>query len=260
MSNLLKKDPDSEVAVFGFPVIQEDNHAAIISTEDDNADADTDTEANTHADAEREQQPSVPEIDTEELYRRKLLEIERSTQEIERNAYSLGFAQGEKDGLDYGQKSVQVIKSQLERIAQNMEALPAKILQDYRDWLVQTSIRIARQIVNREIRTCPEIVADTVSALIEEAEEQRVLTVYLNPNDLEIVEKRADLTLPAKGKHIALRADRDLERGGCRIESEVQLLDASIPILFENLEKKLLSAATSQNATGETGGEQLGVQ
>ncbi len=69
-----------------------------------------------------------PEMNSEELYRRKLLELERRTQEIERDAYSQGFAQGEKDGFDYGQKSVQVIKSQLERIAQNMEALPAKIL------------------------------------------------------------------------------------------------------------------------------------
>ncbi len=102
----------------------------------------------------------TPQMNPEELYRRKLLEIERRTQEIERDAYSQGFAQGEKDGFDYGQKSVQVVKSQLERIAQNMEALPAKILQDYRDWLIRTSIGIARQIVNREVQTSPEIVAD----------------------------------------------------------------------------------------------------
>ena len=74
------------------------------------------------------------------------------------------------------------------------------------------------------------------------------------------MEKRADLTLGANGKHFALKADKDLERGGCRIESAVQLLDASIAILFENLEKKLLGGATSQNATGETGGDQLGAQ
>jgi flagellar assembly protein FliH len=137
-----------------------------------------------------------------------------------------------------------------------MEALPARILKDYRDWLIRASIGIARQIVNREIRTSPEIVADTVSALIEDAEEHGTLTIYLNPNDLEIVEKKAELIL-AKGKLFALKADRHLERGGCRIESEVQLLDASIPTVFENLEKKLLGGPSSQNPTDETGGEQL---
>lgn len=134
MSNLLKKNLGPEIAAFGFPLIQEDHsgRATMVST-----------------DREGEQVPET-QMNSEELYRRKLLTVERRTQEIERDAYSQGFAQGEKDGYDYGQKSVQVVKSQLERIAQNMEALPAKILQDYRDWLIQTSIRIARQIVNRE--------------------------------------------------------------------------------------------------------------
>ena len=244
MSNLLKKNLEPEIAAFGFPLIQDDHIGrATLASADPEGEQVTETQMN-----------------SEELYRRKLLTVERRTQEIERDAYSQGFAQGEKDGFDYGQKSVQVVKSQLERITQNMEALPAKIFQDYRTWLIRTSIGIARQLVNREILASPDIVADTVSALIEEAEEQGVLTVYLNPNDLEIVEKRADLSLGANGKHIALKADRELERGGCRIESAVQLLDASIAILFENLEKKVLAAATSQNATGEAGGNQLGVQ
>lgn len=241
MSNLLKKNLEPGIAAFGFPIIQKERSGGA-------------TISPTH----RGEEQASGQMNSEELHRRKLLELERRTQQIERDAYSQGFAQGEKDGFDYGQKSVQVVKSQLERIAQNMEALPAKILQDYRDWLIRTSISIARQLVCREIRTSPEIVADTVRALIEEAEDQGTLTVYLNPNDLEIVEKRADLTLGANGKHIALKADRDLERGGCRIESAVQRLDASIVTLFENLEQKLLGAATLQNATGETGGEQLG--
>lgn len=244
MSNLLKKNLEPMITAFGFPLIQKDQGGGAAAA----AELSTDQE---------EKQTPEPQMNSEEIYRRKFLDLERHTQQIERDAYSLGFAQGEKDGFDYGQKSVQVVKSQLERIAQNLEALPAKIFEDYRDWLIRTSIRIARQIVNREIRTCPEIVADTVRALIEEAREHGTLSIYLNPNDLEIVEKRAELTLGANGKHFVLKADRDLERGGCRIESAVQVLDASIATLFENLEKKLLDGAASQDAAGETGGEQL---
>ncbi len=94
-----------------------------------------------------------------------------------------------------GKKPFRWSKSQLERVAENMEALPAKVLQDYRDWLIRTSIGIARQIVKREVQTSPEILADTVKALLEEAEEHSSLTVYLNPNDLELIEKKAELAL-----------------------------------------------------------------
>jgi len=237
LSNLLKKNLDSQIAAFGFPIIQSDSNGAMLLSRAEIEDAQRSYIDSTAQD----EQASEPETNPEELYRRKLLEIERSTQEIERNAYSQGFAQGEKDGLDYGQKSVQVVRSQLERIAQNMEALPEKVLEDYRDWLIRTSVRIARQIVKREIQTSPEIVADIVRALIEEAREHCTLTIFLNPHDLEITEKRGGLAPGANGKHFTLKADRDLERGGCRIESDIQLLDASIASLFENLENKLLA-------------------
>ena len=148
-----------------------------------------------------------------------------------------------------------MIKSQLERIVENMEALPSKVLQDYRDWLIRTSIGIARQIVKREVQTSPEIVADTVKTLLEEAEEHSTLTVYLNPSDLELIEKRAEMALWANRKRFALRVDKDLERGGCRVESSLQLLDATMASKFENLEKYLLSDGASRSAADRADGE-----
>jgi flagellar assembly protein FliH len=235
LSNLLKKTLESEIAAFGFPVIPQEYHGAEKGVLNGNGQA--------------------AEMNCEQLFRTKLLELERQTQEIEKEAYGKGFAQGEKDGYEYGHKAAQVIRTQLERIAENMEALPAKVLQDYREWLIRSSIRIAERIINREVQTSPEIVADAVKALLDEAEEHSTLTAYLNPNDLELIEKRADLTLCSNKKHFALKADRSLERGGCRVESAVQLLDASLASMCENLEKYLLDGAAPRSATGEADGE-----
>jgi flagellar assembly protein FliH len=229
LSNLLKKDRESEVALFGYPPVE-------VEKADDPAD-----EIET-ALPEVEEQPAEPEPDPEEVFRKKLLELERRTQEIEKEAYGKGFAQGEKDGLEYGQKSVQVVKTQLERIAAGMDALPAKIFQDYREWLIETSIRIAKQIVRRELQISPEILADMAKSLLSEVEENGVLTVYFNPQDLEFMEKRADLDFSSIGKLYVVKPDPGLERGGCKVESSVQLLDASIQSQFENLENYLLDS------------------
>jgi flagellar assembly protein FliH len=238
LSNLLKKDQETDIAAFGFPVIPQDQPEPAMG----DPDADRET--------------AEPEISSEQLFRTKLLEIERQTQEIEKEAYGKGFAQGEKDGFEYGNKAAQVIKTQLERIAENMEALPRKIFQDYREWLVRTSIRVAERIVNTEVQVSPEIVAGNVKALLDEAEEHSTLTVYLNPIDLELIEKRVDLALSTNKKHFALKADKELERGGCRVESALQLLDASLACMYENMEKYLLDSAAPQSATGEANGEQ----
>ncbi|MDR3566530.1 MAG: FliH/SctL family protein [Syntrophobacteraceae bacterium] len=232
MSNLLKNNPDRIVA-FGFPAIGRGagQIVPVLPPEE----------------LAPEPEAAPPEVSLEEIYRRKLLELERQSQEIERDAYSKGFAQGEKDGLDYGQKSVQVVSSQIERIAQSMKALPAKVFEDYREWLIRTSIGIARQIVGREIQTTPEIVADLVRDLIGQAEQHSTLTVHLNPNDLELLEKKTAVVPLADGPQFVLKADKDVERGGCRIESAIQLIDGSIVAMFKKMEKELLEKSRSQD-------------
>jgi flagellar assembly protein FliH len=232
LSNLLKKEDDMGVILFGFPEIEQQGKQKPIPIPVHDEIVESEIE---------EPAPVEPEIDMEEVFRKRLLELERQGQEIEKEAYAKGFAQGEKDGLEYGQKSVQVVKVQLEGIARNLESLPGKICLDYRNWLVQTSLRLARKIVQRELRITPEIVADTVSDLLAEAEDSSSITVYLNPQDLEFMERRADLDLNANAKHLLIKTDRTLERGGCKLESEVQLLDASIETQFKNLDKFLLS-------------------
>lgn len=236
MSNLLKKSLESEVADFGFPMIE---NGRIVVREEFQA----------------PEQIQPPEVDPEELYRQKLLELERRTQEIEKEAYGKGFAQGEKDGFEYGHKAVQVVKSQLERLAGSMDRLPEKVLQDYRSWLVRMSLKIAKHIVKREVQMSPEIVGEMVNALLQEAEEHSTLTIYVSPQDMEFMEKRAELTLSANRKHFTMKADRELGRGSCRVESAVQLIDASIESQFENLEKHLLGSQAPECESGDGDGE-----
>jgi len=235
LSNLLKKNLEPDITAFGFPMIVK-------------GDAE-------NLPCEVEEQPAEPEISSEQLFRTKLLELERKTHEIEKEAYGKGFAQGEKDGFEYGHKAVQVVKSQLERIAENLEALPGKVLEDYREWLIRTSIAIAGRIIGREVQTSPEIVADAVKALVDETEEHSTLTVYLNPNDLELLEKKTDFALSPTRKHCALKPDKGLERGGCRVESAIQLLDASLAGISENLEKNLSGRVAAPGSAGGADGE-----
>jgi flagellar assembly protein FliH len=223
LSNLLKQRPELGVAPFGFPVIESEQGGG---KSEDGQELDT--------------LFSEPEAECEDTLRKKLLELERRTNEIEKDAYARGFAQGERDGLEYGRKTVQVIKTQLEGIAANLEALPEKIFTDYREWFIMTCTKVARRIVHKELAISPEIIAGTINALLDEAEEHSTLVVYLHPLDVEFMEKRADLVLASHGKRLEIRPDASLERGGCRVESDVQLLDASIDAQFEEMEKHLL--------------------
>ncbi len=225
-SNLLKNQAEETVSPFGFPVIEKSGGGNTNSLDEELCSP--------------EPVDSEPEASPEELYRKKLLELERLGQEIERDAYAKGFAQGERDGLEYGQKTIQVIKSQIERITANLEEIPAHVYKDYRNWFIVTCIKAARRVVRGELAASPRIVARVVSSLLDEAEEHSTLTLYLHPLDIEFMEKRADTVIGKDGKHLKIKADPELERGGCRIESDIQLLDASVDSQFKILEAHLL--------------------
>lgn len=221
MSNLLKKKYESGVVPFGFPVMD---------APEEPGDSGTGPEPESGGGAS---------ADPEAVYRKKLLELERRTQEIERESYAKGFAQGERDGLEYGKKTVQVVKTQLERIAESLENFQSKVCLDYRSWFIDTCLRVAKRVVRKELSISPECVCSVVDSLLDEATEHSTLTVYLNPLDIEFMEKRADLVLDAGSKRFSIKPDESLERGGCRIESEIQLLDASIDSQFEAMEEYL---------------------
>ena len=105
LSNLLKKHMEPEIAALASPLSPPwGNGKRAFNTD---------------------MQSAEPAMSSEQLFRTKLLELERQTQEIEKEAYGKGFAQGEKDGFDYGHKAAQVIKAQLSAL-QNMEALPGE--------------------------------------------------------------------------------------------------------------------------------------
>lgn len=225
MSNLLKKMARTGAAPFGFPLMDGEGAGGAGGFAPGR-------------NAGGAPAGTCPES-AEDTYRKRLLELERQGQEIEREAYVRGFAQGEKDGLEYGKKSVEAIRAQLARVLENLESLSGGIFRDYRGWLVGAGLKIARHIVRRELRISPEIVAETVREVLEEAEAESGLTVYMHPHDIEFLEKRAELVVSEAGKRLAMKPDATLERGGCRVESDTQLLDASLESRFAALEKYL---------------------
>ncbi len=179
--------------------------------------------------------------DVEAAIQNRLLELERRAQEIEEEAYSKGYAQGEKDGFEVGKKSMLIVKDRIERLLAGLEELPQKVFNDYRDWLLSSSLSIARKIVGIELSTQPQALAPLIDALLHEAEAHQTLTLCLNPKDLDLLEKHMDLKQRSEeARHpFNLRTDDSLERGGCRLESDIQFIDATLETRFSLLEQTL---------------------
>ena len=172
--------------------------------------------------------------DVEETIRLRLLEAERKAQELEKEAYERAYAQGQKDGFEYGQKSMEVVKKQLERILSGIEEGQQRVFQDYRQWFISNCLGVARQIIGRELEANPDFSIRLIESLLEEAQAHSSLTLYLHSKDIHVLQKHGDFQALSDKHSFALKADETLERGGCRIESDLQLFDASLETQIKN--------------------------
>jgi flagellar assembly protein FliH len=182
-----------------------------------------------------------PFKELEETIQERLLDAERRAQEIEREAYEQGYAQGLKDGTDFGRKGMLVTQEHMEKILAELQSLPAQILLDYRNWLVASCIAISRHVIQKELRTRPQVLHKLIQNLLEEVEPSQSLTLTLHPQDLEMLTRHTSFRAPTEGSEHAfiVKTDPRLERGGCCIESDIQRIDAGIDTQLRRIEQEL---------------------
>ncbi|MGV8074035.1 MAG: FliH/SctL family protein [Syntrophobacteraceae bacterium] len=180
--------------------------------------------------------------DLEHTIRQQLLDSERKAEETEREAYEKGYAQGIKDGTEYGEKRMAVVKEQIEHCLAGLQALPEKVLKDYRDWFIAACIAVSRKVVRNELDTRPELIIQTIDGLLHEAEENQTLTIHLHPKDIELLNKHTDFCDMTQGseRSFAMKPDPQIERGGCRMENDIQFIDATLETRFTLIKEALL--------------------
>lgn len=185
-------------------------------------------------------EPEAP-VDIQTSVQELLLNAERKAQELEEDAYRKGYEQGQKDGFEVGQRSMAIVKEHLERLLDTLQSAPQSILAQYREWLIEMCLTISRHIVRRELTTDSTQLVQLIEALLGEAAEDHTLTLKVHPNDLALLEQHLELNNLAErtGRTYTLRADAQIERGGCRVESDVQVFDASIEKRFSFIEQAL---------------------
>ncbi|MHC1745202.1 MAG: FliH/SctL family protein [Syntrophobacteraceae bacterium] len=233
MSNIIKASESSACVPFGFDEIEASSGFRPCN-------------GDTCEEPEVEETAVDPLKELEETIHERLLDAERRAQEIEREAYEQGYAQGLKDGTEFGRKSMLVTQEQMEALFETLQTLPAQVLQDYRNWLVASSMAITKHVIQKELRTRPQVLLKLVQDLLAEVESSQSVTLTLHPKDLDILTRHTSFTVPASGSDGAfvVKTDPEMERGGCSVESDIQLIDAGIDKRLARIEQELKAGGT----------------
>ena len=146
-------------------------------------------------------------------------------------ARQAGYQDGYRDGLvaldAFKQSFAAQTSARIGTLLQSLDAELQGLQQDMARTLAVSATHLARQIVRAELATRPELVAgvaqEALDTLLLSA---RHITLRVHPDDHALVAQGAAEVLAARGAR--LLADASMPRGGCTVESDVGVIDASV--------------------------------
>jgi flagellar assembly protein FliH len=148
-----------------------------------------------------------------------------------RAARQAGYQDGYRDGLvalegfkqSFAAQTTTQVGALVAAIGEQLDGLQ----QDMAKCLAATATQLARRIVRSELSARPDCVALVAEQAIETLlQSARHIVVHLHPDDLSLVESGAAEAIQARGAR--LLADATITRGGCRVESDIGGVDATI--------------------------------
>ena len=148
-----------------------------------------------------------------------------------RQARQSGYQDGYRDGLvaleGFKQSFAHQATLQVGQLVKSIGGQLDAMQQEMAEALAATALSLARQIVRSEITARPQ----SVAAVAQEALETlmlsaRHITLRVHPDDQPLVAEGAGELLAARGARLV--ADAEVARGGCVVESNIGLVDASI--------------------------------
>lgn len=148
-------------------------------------------------------------------------------------ARQASYQEGYRDGLvaleNFKRSLAQQNAAQLGALMQQFDEQLDALEFDMARSLARVAAAIAQQVVRDELRARPERIArvahEAVEAVLLSA---RHIVVQVNPQDHALVEQGAAEVIGARGARLV--SDASIDRGGCRVLTDVGTIDARIGV------------------------------
>jgi flagellar assembly protein FliH len=169
---------------------------------------------------------------------------EPDPEEIVRQAYEKGFAQGEAAGLAAGQQKATEIVGQIQSVLTDVSSLWQHLLANYETQMVGLVCRIAEKVVYGQVEIDQEVVKRVILNAFSVIPEPIGVTIEVNPKDYEYIEtiKEDFFNHIASLKDVSVSASPSVARGGCNISTRAGEVDASLEARLDAVRKSLVEA------------------
>jgi flagellar assembly protein FliH len=172
------------------------------------------------------------------------VDLEARRAAVEREAFAKGFAQGERAGAEAAGKRGEVMLRRLTETLDELTSLRAQMIHQTEQQMVQLALAVARRVVHREISLDRDLLVAMARVALDRLGDSAQVTVRLSPEDFDAT--AAARAAQWTGTNVSVVADSRVSRGGCRIESDLGVMDAGADAQIQEIARALLGDAGEQ--------------
>ena len=132
---------------------------------------------------------------------------------------------------------------------QSLIVFEEQLVARYTPQIVRLAIEIAEKIIGRALEADPQIVASVLERAKREVADAKQMRIWLHPADHKVLAETCPELIKIgseTGRTIEVVTADDVSRGGCRLETEMGLVDATLPTQIEEIRRQLLDEDSSQ--------------
>ena len=165
-------------------------------------------------------------------------QITAAREQARQEGYAAGLADGRDTGLKEGRAKAAKEVSQFKQVASSFQGEIAQANELIAQDLLDLSLDLAKAMLKSALTIRPELVLPIISDAVRYLPSvQQPAVLFLNPADAMIVRQFMGDELTKTGWRIS--EDKHIERGGCRVETASNQIDASMTTRWQRVTSAL---------------------
>lgn len=155
-------------------------------------------------------------------------------------------ARGRQEGLAIAEERFESTSRALAQALEDVSRLRESLAQNGSQDMLRLVTAVAEQIVRRVIEVDSNVVLTIVENALQASVRADSYRICINPEDLEVVNAQKPLFLASISglRNLSIETDAAISRGGCRVDSELGDVDATIESQIDAIRQALAEAIT----------------
>ncbi len=168
----------------------------------------------------------------------KAIEKIREIQEkAYQEAYDLGLEEGRKRAYDTNQEDIKNKLNEIEVLSGSIKEMKKELFNNNESLIIDLIYHISEKVVFDHIDQNTDAIKNIIKEVVESLDVKENISVKLNEDDFKIMQDLATKAIPGMDflQKIKFQPMPEIQKGGCIIETDHGLVDATIPERLDKL-------------------------